>query len=145
MDTIHEAGGVASMAHPGVTRRDELIAPLVEHGMDAIEVYHSDHSPEDQQLYKVMAQRLGVLVSGGSDFHGDDPTFARATVGKPAVNPSRTRRSTLGVVLLPPNAFAALEHRASSIRPATAAKASTSAKATADKTAVKADTTGTAS
>lgn len=116
VDTIHEAGGVASMAHPAVTRRDELIAPLVEHGMDAIEVYHSDHSPEDQQLYKAMAKRLGALVSGGSDFHGDDPTFAKATVGRPARNPSRTRRSTLGVVLLPANAFAELEDKAASIR-----------------------------
>ena len=99
VDTIHQAGGVASIAHPAVTRRDELIAPLVEHGLDAIEVYHSDHSPEAEQIYKAMAKRLGALVSGGSDFHGDDPTL----------NPSRTRRSILGVVCLPATAFAALE------------------------------------
>lgn len=99
VDTIHEAGGVASIAHPGVTKRDELIAPLVEHGLDAIEVYHSDHSPEAEQIYKAMARRLGVLVSGGSDFHGDDP----------AHNPSRTRRGILGVVVLPANDFAALQ------------------------------------
>jgi predicted metal-dependent phosphoesterase TrpH len=106
VDTIHDAGGVASMAHPAVTKRDELIAPLVERGLDAIEVYHSDHSPEATQLYKGMAQRLGTLVSGGSDFHGEDPTLQT----------SRTRRGTLGVVALPPNAFAALEERAASIR-----------------------------
>ena len=106
VDVIHESGGVASIAHPAVTGRDELIAPLVEHGMDAIEVYHSDHSPEDQQRYQVMARRLGVLVSGGSDFHGDDPSL----------KPSRTRRSVLGVVSLPAGAMAALEDRASSIR-----------------------------
>ena len=102
VDTIHEAGGVASIAHPAVTKRDELIAPLVEHGLDAIEVYHSDHSPEAEQSYTAMAKRLGALVSGGSDFHGDDPTL----------NPSRTRRSILGVVCLPPIAFAALQDRA---------------------------------
>lgn len=106
VDTIHEAGGVASIAHPAVTKRDELIAPLVEHGMDAIEVYHSDHSPDAEQIYRSMAKRLGVLVSGGSDFHGEDTT----------VNPSRTRRSTLGVVLLPPNAFAALESASARLR-----------------------------
>ncbi len=126
VDIIHEAGGVASMAHPAVTRRDELIAPLVEHGMDAIEVYHSDHSSEDRQLYKAMAQRMGALVSGGSDFHGDDPTFAGAststraaghkTAGTPTLNPSRTRRSSLGMVSLPPNDLAALEKKAASIR-----------------------------
>jgi predicted metal-dependent phosphoesterase TrpH len=113
VDVIHEAGGVASIAHPAVTRRDELIAPLVEHGMDAIEVFHSDHSPEDQQLYQAMARRLGVLVSGGSDFHGDDPSSAKATVGRPALKPSRARRSVLGVVSLPASAFAALQDRAS--------------------------------
>jgi len=113
VDTIHEAGGVASIAHPAVTKRDELIAPLVAHGMDAIEVYHSDHSPEDQQLYTAMAKRLGVLVSGGSDFHGDDP----------ALNPSRTRRSTLGVVTLPPGAFADLE-RSAFARPGNTGRAS---------------------
>ena len=102
VDTIHQAGGVASIAHPAVTKRDELIAPLVEHGLDAIEVYHSDHSPEAEQIYRAMAKRLGALVSGGSDFHGDDA----------ALNPSRTRRSILGVVCLPAIAFAALQDRA---------------------------------
>jgi predicted metal-dependent phosphoesterase TrpH len=106
VETIHEAGGVASLAHPAVTKRDELIAPLVAHGLDAIEVYHSDHSPQDQQLYAAMAKRLGVLVSGGSDFHGDDPLQ----------NPSRTRRSILGVVVLPPPAFAALQQQAARYR-----------------------------
>lgn len=101
---IHDAGGVASMAHPGVTGRDELIAPLVEQGLDAIEVYHSDHTLEDEQRYTAMAARLGTLVSGGSDFHGED-------VLNPAP-PGRARRATLGSVLLPPAAFARLEARA---------------------------------
>lgn len=102
VDTIHAAGGIASMAHPGVTKRDELIAPLVEHGMDAIEVYHSDHTAEDVQVYRNLAARLGALVSGGSDFHGDDPVL----------HPSRLSRSQLGVVMLPPEAFAELQSRA---------------------------------
>lgn len=104
VDAIHQAGGIASMAHPAVTRRDELIGPLVESGMDAIEVYHSDHTPEDQQQYRLIAHRYGVLVSGGSDFHGEDPVM----------NPNRTRRAVLGVVSLPAEAFAALEQQASS-------------------------------
>jgi predicted metal-dependent phosphoesterase TrpH len=91
VDAIHEAGGTASMAHPGVTKRDELIAPLVESGMDAIEIYHSDHTSEDQYHYQVIAHRYGLLVTGGSDFHGDE-----------------TRRNLIGVVTLPPAAFAAL-------------------------------------
>ena len=103
VDAIHDAGGLASMAHPGVTRRDELIGPLAEHGLDAIEVYHSDHSPEDQQHYLMMAQRRNLLVSGGSDFHGEDPAEA--------AKPGRARRAILGVVSLPAADFAALEER----------------------------------
>ena len=84
IDTIHDAGGVASFAHPGVTKRDELIAPLVDHGLDAIEVYHSDHTPEDVIEYKGLATRLGVLVTGGSDFHGDDPPPSTASAPRRA-------------------------------------------------------------
>jgi predicted metal-dependent phosphoesterase TrpH len=106
VDVIHEAGGIASMAHPGVTRRDELIGPLAEHGLDAIEVCHSDHSPDDQQHYRLIAKRRNLLVSGGSDFHGDDP----------AAVPNRARRGVLGVVSLPPADFAALELKARTAR-----------------------------
>ena len=104
VDVIHSAGGVASMAHPAVTKRDDLIRPLADHGLDAIELYHSDHLPEDVQEYRRLSQRLGILVSGGSDFHGEDP-------GAPTER-ARFRRSTLGAVMLPPDDFAALERRA---------------------------------
>ena len=115
VDAIHDAGGVVSMAHPGVTRRDELIAPLAGSGMDAIEVYHSDHTPDDQRHYEAIAHRYGLLISGGSDFHGDDPDVP----GVPAValaKAGRAKRGILGVVSLPVPAFAALEHRVSSRR-----------------------------
>lgn len=104
VDAIHQAGGIASMAHPGVTNRDELIAPLVRRGMDAIEIYHSDHTPEDQHDYQLIAHRYGLLVSGGSDFHGEYPEMT----------PNRTRRAVLGAVSLPAEAFAALERHAGS-------------------------------
>jgi len=56
--------GVASFAHPGVTKRDDLIAPLIDRGLDAIEVYHSDHTPEDVTEYRHLAIRLNALISG---------------------------------------------------------------------------------
>jgi hypothetical protein len=43
---------------------------MVEAGLNAIEAYHSDHSPEDTQLYLSLARRYGLLRTGGSDFHG---------------------------------------------------------------------------
>jgi predicted metal-dependent phosphoesterase TrpH len=98
---IHGVGGIASMAHPGVTKRDDLIGPLAEAGLDAIEVYHSDHDHDAEREYTQMANRFDVGISGGSDFHGDS---------SPA--PERKRRSTLGLVQLPAEAFADLESRA---------------------------------
>lgn len=112
VETIHAAGGVASMAHPGVTRRDDLIAPLIDRGLDAIEVFHSDHTPEDVTVYRGMAIRFNALVSGGSDFHGEEPAVADAT-GRPGKS-RRPQRATFGVVTLPPDALAALEQRARS-------------------------------
>ena len=97
IETIHAAGGVASFAHPGVTKRDDLIAPLIDRGLDAIEVYHSDHTPEDVTVYRHMATRFNALISGGSDFHGEDPA-AKSAGGKRA----RPHRSTFGVITLPP-------------------------------------------
>jgi hypothetical protein len=68
---VHAAGGVVSMAHPGRTKLDRLIAPLKQSGLDAIEVHHSDHDEEDVARYRALAGDLDLLVTGGSDFHGD--------------------------------------------------------------------------
>jgi len=67
---LHDAGGVASLAHPGRTKIDARIAPLRDAGLDAIEAYHSDHDDRMVQGYVAIARRLDLLVSGGSDFHG---------------------------------------------------------------------------
>jgi predicted metal-dependent phosphoesterase TrpH len=68
---IHRAGGVASLAHPGRTRIDSRIKPLAIAGLDALEVYHSDHDEAAIQRYRRLASDLGLLMTGGSDFHGD--------------------------------------------------------------------------
>jgi hypothetical protein len=71
VEAIHRAGGLASLAHPGRTEIDARIPALVAAGLDAIEVYHSDHDAAARARYLTMARELDVLVSGGSDFHGD--------------------------------------------------------------------------
>jgi predicted metal-dependent phosphoesterase TrpH len=86
---IHGAGGLASLAHPGLIRRDDLIPRLVTAGLDALEAFHSDHSPEDVIRYRKMAGQHALAVTGGSDFHGD----------------SRHPRATLGSVTLPQDEF----------------------------------------
>jgi hypothetical protein len=67
---IREAGGISSMAHPGVTGQDDLIPHLAAHGLDALEAYHTDHTAEDAARYLALARQLGLAVTGGSDFHG---------------------------------------------------------------------------
>jgi predicted metal-dependent phosphoesterase TrpH len=67
---IHEAGGLAVMAHPGLNRCDEVIPSLVEMGLDGIECYHTKHSSGTAAGYLEITKRYGLLVTGGSDCHG---------------------------------------------------------------------------
>jgi predicted metal-dependent phosphoesterase TrpH len=69
---IHDAGGLASVAHPGLLGRDEWIPGLAAAGLDAIEAYHTKHDAAATARYCAMAERLGLAVSGGSDYHGDE-------------------------------------------------------------------------
>ena len=73
---IRDAKGVPVLAHPFTMNlgsagalRDRLL-DLQAHGLAGVEVYYSDHSPEQEALYLKLAQELGLLVTGGSDFHG---------------------------------------------------------------------------
>ncbi|OXM85870.1 PHP domain-containing protein [Paenibacillus rigui] len=68
---IREAGGVPVLAHPGLYDQDGLIAELAEQGLAGLEVYHSDHTPEQEAHYLAIAERLGLIVTAGSDFHGE--------------------------------------------------------------------------
>ena len=68
---LHEAGGIASLAHPGLLGHDEWIAGFASAGLDAVEAYHPKHDPESTLRYLGLADRLGLAVSGGSDYHAD--------------------------------------------------------------------------
>jgi predicted metal-dependent phosphoesterase TrpH len=68
---IHGAGGVAVFAHPGVTGEGALPA-LLAAGLDGIEAFHAEHSADDKRRFAEMAADLGLIVTGGSDFHADD-------------------------------------------------------------------------
>ena len=70
IELIHQAGGLAVMAHPGLNRTDEAIPVLAEMGMDGLECFHTRHSTAASQHYLLMAEQLGLLVTGGSDCHG---------------------------------------------------------------------------
>ncbi len=74
---IERAGGLPVLAHPvrlGIRdheREAKFITELRDNGLLGLEVYHSDHSPSDMERYLALARKLGLAISGGSDFHGD--------------------------------------------------------------------------
>jgi predicted metal-dependent phosphoesterase TrpH len=70
IELIHQAGGLAVMAHPGLNRTDEVIPELVDAGLDGIECFHTKHSTATSQHYLRMADKHRLLVTGGSDCHG---------------------------------------------------------------------------
>jgi 3',5'-nucleoside bisphosphate phosphatase len=70
VELIHQAGGLAVMAHPGLNRTDEIIPDLVDAGLDGIECFHTKHSTVMSERYLEIAENYGLLVTGGSDCHG---------------------------------------------------------------------------
>ncbi|ULL17423.1 PHP domain-containing protein [Paenibacillus sp. H1-7] len=68
---IIEAGGAPVLAHPGLYGMDELIGELADQGLAGLEVYHSDHTPEQEEGYQRLAEQYNLIVTAGSDFHGE--------------------------------------------------------------------------
>lgn len=74
---IRRARGVPVLAHPGLANRDELIPELVEAGLMGIETFYPEHSAGQITAYRGMCMRLGLIATGGSDFHGPSVGGAR--------------------------------------------------------------------
>jgi predicted metal-dependent phosphoesterase TrpH len=94
---IHRAGGVAVMAHPGQTARDEEIPRMAEAGLDGIEVYCPDHSPSQERHYLGLARQHRLLPGGGSDCHGhgkDNLTLGKVRVDDVDVDALRNRATS---------------------------------------------------
>jgi predicted metal-dependent phosphoesterase TrpH len=87
--TIHGAGGLAVIAHPGVNHiPDELVLSLCSLGLDGVEAYHADHSAEQRQHYAEFARRHALITTGGTDFHGPgapNPALGSVEVPEDAV------------------------------------------------------------
>lgn len=67
---IRQAGGVAVLAHPGSYTTQAAILDLVREGLQGIEVIHPDHSGDDIRRFRQIAEKNGLLATGGSDYHG---------------------------------------------------------------------------
>jgi predicted metal-dependent phosphoesterase TrpH len=74
---IKESGGLASLAHPiRLPQRgpelERLVERLLAHGLEGIEVVHSEHAPADCTAFAGIARRFGLIPTGGSDYHGEN-------------------------------------------------------------------------
>jgi len=98
---IKDAGGISSIAHPrfGAPKDKEGWEALAREGLDGIEVYHSQHTSSEIKKYEKIAKDLGLLVTGGSDFHA----FQNGAKGQ------------LGDVRLPMNHLDALRQKKASL------------------------------
>jgi predicted metal-dependent phosphoesterase TrpH len=105
VELIHQAGGLAVMAHPGLNRTDEIIPALVDAGLDGIECFHTKHSTKTAERYLEIADKFNLLVTGGSDCHG----FSK---GKPLI----------GTVKLPYDCVEKLKAKAQELRTETTHK-----------------------
>lgn len=95
VEIVRAAGGITSLAHPGLLGQDHLIPRLAAAGLAALEAVHSEHTPEHERRYRELAAAHGLAVSGGSDYHGDHGRRAAA----------------FGAVTLPADDLAALQAR----------------------------------
>lgn len=94
---IHEAGGVASLAHPTwIADLEALLPSLVEAGLDGLETYYGNYSEETIAWLASLAEKYNLAPTGGSDFHGL----------------SSLSHAQLGSVSLPSQCFAEWERRA---------------------------------
>jgi len=85
---IQEASGVAVIGHPntlganGVSELDALLSQLVKEGLKGIEVYYPEHSPAEVATYKFLAEKYGLVMTGGTDYHGIEGNNLEVGVGR---------------------------------------------------------------
>jgi len=95
VDFIHKHGGVAVVAHPANYHQDSVLYSAIEAGVDGVEVWHPDHQQRNVDHYRELAQKNGLLMTGGSDCHGG----------------RKRGRVFLGMVAIPYKYLAALKRR----------------------------------
>lgn len=76
IDIIHNAGGIAILAHPTLYKLSDngiikLVEQLCDEGLDAVEGYYSTYTKKEEEFILSLAKKYNLTISGGSDFHGE--------------------------------------------------------------------------
>ena len=85
---IRDAGGIPVLAHPktvatnGSSSFEKILRELMEEGLKGIEVFYPEHTPPDVAQFKAMAERYGLLMTGGTDYHGIEKEALDIGVGR---------------------------------------------------------------
>jgi predicted metal-dependent phosphoesterase TrpH len=85
---IQEVNGVTVIGHPntlgasGTSELDALLSQLVKEGLKGIEVYYPEHSPAEVATYKFLAEKYGLVMTGGTDYHGIEGNGLEVGVGR---------------------------------------------------------------
>jgi len=90
LKVINQAGGIPVLAHPvslgmGMETLEKLLLTMKRMGLKGLEVYYPDHGPEETRAYGMLAERMGLVMTGGSDFHGSFKSDIRMGSGKGAL------------------------------------------------------------
>ncbi len=83
IETVLKAGGIPVLAHPGLFKKDELIQEFIARGLQGIEVFYPFHDPSDVARYEKICLEQGLVMTGGSDYHGSGygyPSLGTVTV-----------------------------------------------------------------
>lgn len=82
-EIIYDAGGIPVFAHPyDVDIAEPLTKELMSYGLRGLEAYHRKHSPAMVEYFSTLAENLGLIVTGGSDFHAPNPLNGQIVMGK---------------------------------------------------------------
>ena len=83
VEVIYDSGGIPVIAHPyDIDIAEKLIKELMTCGLRGIEAYHRKHSPAIVEYFSSMAEKLGLIVTGGSDFHAPNIMNGQIILGK---------------------------------------------------------------
>ncbi len=82
-EVIYDSGGIPVFAHPiDVEIAESLIKELINYGLRGVEAYHRKHSPAVVEYYSSLAERFGLIITGGSDFHAPSVNHGTIIMGK---------------------------------------------------------------
>ncbi|MCX5780111.1 MAG: PHP domain-containing protein [Firmicutes bacterium] len=86
IDLIHQAGGVAVLAHPGLIKDRGKICEIISIGIEGLEIYYPEHSADQIVEFALMADAHHLLKTGGSDFHGAGGAASRSSLGSASID-----------------------------------------------------------